>query len=140
MAANISINIEGMGFWSLVEIINCLSEAPSNDGAMEDINDYVVANSAAFLRDARNGGDEEATELIVALLADRFEIWLDENDRPEVWAIVEQAAASYSASGMSGLCEGLCEALARLSGGLDARRFVAAYAADWYVDGCRVEG
>jgi len=138
---NIMVNIDGMGFWTLVGLINSLSEVDGNDSALDEINGYIAFNRKRYEKVAIDAGDTEAIALMNEVFGMEFADWLIENDIPTNWDVVERAAKMYSVNGMSGKCKGLCEALSCMSGCNlgDVRRFVIDYAKEWYENGVRTE-
>lgn len=100
----VTINIDGMGFWTLVNIHGALSEASRNDEAMDAISDHIAENKEKFMRVAASEGDMEAVSLISELFEPSFSEWLVDasHDTPENWSIVEMAASEFSANRLSG--------------------------------------
>lgn len=138
---NITINIDGMDFWTLVGLINSLSEVEGNDRALDEINDYIATNRKKYEKVAIDAGDTDAIELMNDVFGMKFADWLVENDSPTHWDVVERAAKVYSSNGMSGKCKGLCEALSCMSDCAleDVRRFVEDYSKEWYRNGVRID-
>lgn len=141
---NITINIEGLGFWSLVSLHGMMSEATGNDSAMDELTDYLRANRREFERDAATNHDCEALGAIDALLGPRFGDWLIDNDTPDNWSIVEEAARVMSKCGNEEKAmrktKALRTALELLSGSEpnDIAEFLNDYAKEWYRNGERL--
>ena len=138
---NITMNIDGMDFWTLVGLVNSASEVAGNDEAIDAINGYLAENRKRYEKEAVENGDTEAIDLMNDVLGMEFATWIVENDTPSNWDIVERAARDYSAKGMSGRVKGLCDALSCMSdcATSDVREFVADYAKEWYEDGKRID-
>ena len=141
---NISINIEGLGFWSLINLHGIMSEATNNDSAMDELTEHIRENRREFERAAVANHDNEALEAIDCILGVRFHEWLLDNDTPEAWEIVEEAARITSkcdsAKRAKRKTKALRTALELLSGSdpSDIMEFLNDYADEWYCNGKRL--
>lgn len=141
---NITINIEGLGFWSLVNLHGIMSEATGNDSAMDELTDHIRENRREFERAAAANHDNEALEAIDCILGVRFHEWLLDNDAPQSWDIVEEAARVISKCNdrkkAKRKTKALRTALELLSGSdpSDIMEFLNDYAGEWYCNGKRL--